>query len=201
MSPRDLPSGPTMGVRPSSRTPPALRNAGLMQIKVQQGRLGLSLIAVSPIASQQTILEFEGPIITFREARAKGDHESWPLQIGVDRYLDLAEPGCFVNHSCQPNAGVRDGTRLVAIQPISPAEEVVFDYSTTMDEDGFDGLRGYELRPCRCGSPSCRGAARDFKYLPRRVQARYLALDVVPGFIRAPLGRRSDPVLLGSGGR
>lgn len=30
-----------------------------------------------------------------------------PLQIGLNMYLDVAKPFIFINHSCNPNAGVR----------------------------------------------------------------------------------------------
>ncbi|MBI2625395.1 MAG: hypothetical protein HYW70_03640 [Candidatus Nealsonbacteria bacterium] len=59
---------------------------------------------------------------------------------------------------------------------ISIRGEITFDYSTTMDEDdwGMD---------CQCGSKSCRGRIRDFKYLPPDIQKKYLDLGIVPEYI------------------
>jgi hypothetical protein len=81
----------------------------------------------------------------------------------------------LVNHSCEPNAGLRfspRGITLIAIRGIRPAEEITFDYSTTLEDDDWE-------MDCRCGSPRCRGRVRDFKHLPRRLQQRYARLGIV----------------------
>jgi len=64
--------------------------------------------------------------------------------------LPRGESADFINHSCDPNAGLRDSVTLVAMRDIARGEEVCFDYamadSTPYDE--FD---------CLCGSERCRG--------------------------------------------
>lgn len=94
--------------------------------------------------------------------------------------MDLEEPGVFVNHSCNPNAGLRE-TTLLALKDIYRDEEITYDYSTTMNED-FWTMR------CDCRSPRCRGEVKDFKYLPEHVQERYLALGIVPEWLRERMG-------------
>jgi hypothetical protein len=98
------------------------------------------------------------------------------LQTGKLSYILLQPPGVFVNHSCEPNAGIARHRRLVAIRPIIRNEEIRFDYSTTMDED-------FWTMECKCGSPYCRGVVRDFVHLPADVRSHYLAMGIVPGFI------------------
>ena len=123
-----------------------------------------------------------GPIIGFSDAVAKGEWQCYPLQIGRGVYVDLEEPGCFANHSCEPNAGIVGGV-LIAIQSIAAGSEVRYDYSTTMDED-------YWTMPCRCGVSECRGVITDFKDLPRVVRERYLTLGVVQPFIAEQYRRK-----------
>src|SRR5260221_7885498 len=92
-------------------------------------RVGRGLFAAEPIAAGTEILRFTGPVLSLNEVRAKGPAAANALQIGVDRYLYLDEPGRFVNHSCSPNAAVMRDTTLVAIYDIAGDEEICFDYS------------------------------------------------------------------------
>src|SRR6266705_1564959 len=89
-------------------------------------RVGRGLFADEPIAAGTEILQFTGPILKLNEVRAKGPAAANALQIGVDRYLYLDEPGRFVNHSCSPNAAVQSDTALVAIRDIARDEEICF---------------------------------------------------------------------------
>jgi hypothetical protein len=98
------------------------------------------------------------------------------LQVGPEEYILPRPVGLFVNHSCNPNAGLRGTRTLVAIRDIAEGEEIRFDYSTNMDEDLW-------TMACACHEPGCRGLIGDFKHLPESVRARYIALGIVPGFI------------------
>lgn len=139
--------------------------------------LGLCVVAKRPISRGQFIYQFTGPVINFADTKSKNDEECMSLQFGPDQYLDTDAPGRFINHSCDPNAGITRGFDLVAIQDIGLHEEIRFDYSTTMDEDSY-------RMECKCGKESCRGEVTDFKLLPAPVQARYLELGIVMEFIR-----------------
>lgn len=160
-------SGPSVAVPP-----------GAQVITVGLGELGISIFATRPIPEGELITNLDGPLISFDQAVAKGHQESYALQIGKEAYLDLRSPGCFVNHSCEPNSGVRDAVTLVAIRPIAAGEEIRYDYSTTMDED-------YWVMSCRCGAAHCRGTIGDFKHLPHDLQASYLSRGLVQPFIAA----------------
>jgi hypothetical protein len=71
-----------------------------------------------------------------------------------------------VNHSCNPNAGIRGQVGLVAMRAIAPDEEICFDYamSEANDIDDFD---------CRCGAPNCRGRVTIYDWQIPELQARY----------------------------
>jgi len=142
--------------------------------------IGRGLFAGEPIAAGVEILRFTGPELTLNAVRAKGAAAANALQIGVDRYLYLDEPGRLVNHSCAPNAAVQNDTVLVAIRQIAADEEIRFDYSTTIS----DGWR----MPCLCGAAECRGLIVAFQLLPEPLRRRYALLGQVQSFILEQVG-------------
>lgn len=145
-------------------------------IYVAEGDLGKGLFAGERIKKGALIYRFHGPVIGFQEAVNKGEMQCYPLQISKGKYIDIESPGCFSNHSCEPNAGIRNDIELFAIADIEPGKEIRYDYSTTMDEDFF-------TMSCRCGTPSCRRVVTDFKLLPLALQKKYLAMGIVMQFI------------------
>jgi hypothetical protein len=139
--------------------------------------VGYGVFANRDIWRGEALLVFAGPIIDFAETKRRGPRECMAIQVGPDRYLDTQPPGVFVNHSCSPNAGIRDDVRLVALHNIRRGQEIRFDYSTTMEEQSF-------TMHCLCGAPECRSIIGDFSMLPLEVRARYLAQGIVMGFIQ-----------------
>src|SRR4051794_9788785 len=147
----------------------------MARLRVGPCELGLGLFADEAILVGETILRLKGPEITLAEVRRKGELAANALQIGIERYLDLQEPGRYANHSCSPNAGIRDDVVLIALERIAPGAEIRFDYSTTIS-DGW-------TMPCRCGAADCRRMVRAFLLLPLHLRMRYAILRVVQGFI------------------
>ena len=96
-----------------------------------------------------------------------------PLQIGTDKYLKLNELSRFFNHSCAPNAGIKNRSTLFALRNIRAGEELTFDYSTTIDEAFW----------CKCGSKKCRGIIYDFFALPNKDKMYYYNQNALPGFL------------------
>lgn len=146
------------------------------KIYLGEGDLGKGVFAKRLLRKGEIILKFKGPIIGFEDAVAKGEKECWPLQVEKTEYIDLEEPGCFANHSCNPNSGIVANRILVAIKNIEMGTEIRYDYSTTVDED-------YWRMECRCKSNNCRNIISDFKYLDENLRAYYLSLGIVQSFI------------------
>jgi hypothetical protein len=147
--------------------------------------VGRGVFAARNIARGERILVFRGRPVAAGDPIHYTPEGANLLQIDSLRYIYPRPRAVFVNHSCNPNAGVRGGVNLVALRDIATGEEIRFDYSTTMDEDLW-------TMECRCGDARCRAVVRDFKYLPARVRGRYLAMGIVPGFVSrwAPAGPR-----------
>lgn len=153
-------------------------------IRVQETEYGKGVFADRIIAKQEPILEI--PFIPedtmdfhkAAELEAQGGHV-YVIQIDTDRYLDPRPPARYLNHSCNPNAGLMEQAGkfiVVALREIQPEEQITFDYSTDCDENYF-------TMECKCGNPLCREVVGDFKNLPSDLQQKYLDLGVVPKFI------------------
>jgi len=148
-----------------------------MKLAIKNGTQGRGVFAEEPIPASSLIIRFSGPFLRYAETTAA----TYALQIGPDLYIGAS--GSFddyVNHSCDPNAGMRisgNTADLYAIRDIRAGEEIFFDYSTTLDEDDF-------TMSCLCGAPRCRGTIRDGKYLPDDVWRRYLGLGIIPEYVQ-----------------
>lgn len=149
-----------------------------MKLSVRQGTHGRGVFTEEPIATGTRIIRFTGPLLRHAETAP----HILALQVGPDRYIG-ASGGFddYINHSCEPNAGFKiEGTTadLHALRDIAAGEEILFDYSTTLDEDDF-------TMACQCGTSSCRKIIGDGKYLPNDVWQRYLSLGILPDYVRA----------------
>lgn len=124
---------------------------------------GRGVFARDQIHAGEPILTFSGPLLKRTEVR----EEDYHLQVGADLYLGASgEADDYVNHSCAPNAGFRDGLVLEARHDIGPEEEITWDYSTAIDEADFPGFN------CRCGTAACRGVVRSFRHLDPDIRER-----------------------------
>jgi len=100
---------------------------------------------------------------------------SFPWYVG-DRWFHVEEhewvaplisnPGYYINHSCDPNAGIKDSIKIVAMKNIRRDEEVTFDYSTSESENGW-----YLI--CHCKNKNCRRIIRSYEFLSAELKLRY----------------------------
>lgn len=102
------------------------------------------------------------------------------LQIGPETYLveDPDNPGYddLINHSCTPNLAFADGSlTLFAIRDIAAGEELSWDYSTAINEQGWSV-------ECRCGASGCRGRIMSYCDLPEGERQRLRGL--ILGYLR-----------------
>jgi hypothetical protein len=160
----------------SAKEPPNGATHSTGTLYVAQCDVGRGVFAQRAIRRGEFILAFGGPLIDFAETKRRGVWECMAIQMGPNQYTDAQAPGVLVNHSCAPNAGIRNDRNLVALRDILPGEEIRYDYSTTMDEKSF-------TMSCRCGAPGCRRVVKDFSELPADVQEYYVRGGLVMNFI------------------
>lgn len=145
-------------------------------IYVDECSVGKGVFAKRNLAKGEKILEFVGPVVTLDKISNLNIRDGDPLQIGKKEYMVISKPALYVNHSCNPNAGIIGNVDLIAIKEIKQREEIQFDYSTTMDEDLW-------TMKCKCQSKNCRRIIKDFKYLPKRIRDKYIKMGIVQDFI------------------
>ncbi len=86
----------------------------------------------------------------------------------------LLAPGCYLNHSCDPNA-MRKGVNVYAWKEIQPGEEITIDYRlNAFTRERWD---------CSCGSANCQGYVISSFFSLCEDQQR-LYLPYAPTFIR-----------------
>ncbi len=78
----------------------------------------------------------------------------------------------FLNHSCDPNCGIKGSTSLIAMRNIKEGEELTFDYAMT-DAD-YEGDSGSKRKECLCGSSNCRKLITGEDWQDKKLQKRYM---------------------------
>ena len=155
-----------------------------------QSKLGKAVFANKDFKKGEEIIEFNGKLFTYEQLPIPYD-EVEDHYVQIDKNLYMGPSGGvddFFNHSCNPNSGIKiKGKRviLIAIKDIEKREEITWDYSTTMDEDEWE-------MECICESKNCRKRIRDFKYLPKKIQQKYIKLGIVPKYILENLKRNPE---------
>src|SRR5258706_445498 len=81
----------------------------------------------------------------------------------------------YLNHSCNPNSGIRNKVEIVALRDIEKGEEITLDYSITEADP-------YWKMKCKCGNRNCRKIIRSIQFLPEEVYRKYEPF--VPEFVR-----------------
>lgn len=135
---------------------------------------GDRVISTQPFAAGDTVM------VGFLIGPLSGN-DSHATQVGPDQWARHGGLGPKVNHSCEPNCGVRLNRGMafdfVARRPIAAGEEVTFDYAMrNFTIDHFPTI-------CLCGVACCRGSVTGWKDLPAARKAEYD--DLVAPYLRA----------------
>jgi uncharacterized protein len=106
--------------------------------------------------------------------------------IGARTRREVRVNKLFINHSCDPNVGIRGQVTFVALRNIAPGEELTYDWA--MEEN-------HRARTsCRCGAANCRKVltGEDWKQpaLQRRYRGHFSA------YLAAKTGQRRRPAAI-----
>lgn len=131
---------------------------------------GRGVFAHHAIKKGETIFVVRGPKIHYPDEPDWRLGPDW-LHVAHNTYVVALpdSPWIFINHSCNANAIVTRGNRVVALRPIRPREEVTIDYSFVEA-----GMR-WHMR-CMCGASNCRHEIRSVQYLSDVSVERYKTL-------------------------
>ena len=130
---------------------------------------GNGIFALVPLMKAELIAVFGGSIYSWDTFTALPERErSLSLQVEENLFLVPVniDSGDYVNHCCEPNAGLLGQIVLVAMRDIQPGEEVCFDYAMS-DASPYDEFE------CACGAVQCRGSVTGNDWRILALQQRY----------------------------
>ncbi len=129
---------------------------------------GKGVHAAKDFKKGETIFVIKGKRVRL-VIQSKKDSKLGPHWVGLRKHLwvDPEPPARFLNHSCNPNAGLFGSVTLKAMRRIHKGEEITLDYSTTEDDLMWDFK-------CACGEKKCRGKLRSVQLLPKETFKKYL---------------------------
>lgn len=146
----------------------SLVSSGGRRIQTRRSAVhGNGVFAVQDIAEGETLIEYKGEVITWKEALRRHPHDpsqpnhTFYFHIDDERVIDGGVNGNaarWINHSCDPSceADEQDGRVFIrALRNIAAGEELSYDYGLIIDEPYTKKLKA-EF-PCWCGSKNCRG--------------------------------------------
>lgn len=145
-----------------------------MDIKVRETKnKGKGIFATSLIKRGEGIFDWEEEGIFYNVEKASdlpGNIKDYAIQYDVNKWVDTKGLGRILNHSCEPNAGIKGLYKLIAVRDISPNEEIVWDYDTTENSDWV--MKG----ECQCGAARCRKIIQGYRFLPQELKKEYMEI-------------------------
>ena len=145
---------------------------------------GRGLFAIADIAKDEIVAVKGGHIVDGKTLREKITPVLGPVEIQIGDDLFIAPVSdeerelsmLYLNHSCDPNLGVRGEITFVAMRDIRAGEELTHDWAMTDDDD-------YSIE-CNCGAPDCRKTLTGKDWRRPDLQERYA------GYFSAYLARK-----------
>lgn len=140
-----------------------------LEVRQDQTIEGRGVFACQPIAKGEIVAVWGGDVVDRQGFEAlKPYQQRQTAQVEEDFYLVSSKPGPgdFINHSCDPNAGLDGQIVIVAMRDIATGEEVTIDYAMC-DGDPADTFE------CLCGSPRCRHTVTGDDWRLPDLQQRY----------------------------
>ena len=155
---------------PAPPAPSAEPAAGSDGRRIQTRRSGVhgkGVFALQDLAEGETLIEYLGEVISWKEALRRHPHDpsdpnhTFYFHIDDGHVIDAKHGGNssrWINHSCKPNCEADEtaGRVLIkALRAIKAGEELFYDYGLIIDAKYTKKLLAEY--PCWCGAKSCRG--------------------------------------------
>ncbi len=134
---------------------------------------GKSLFTKYGFRKDEVIIVITGKVVAYAT--------DYTIPIDHELKIEPRDPGSvaqYLCHSCEPNAGIKNRTLLVALRDLQEGEEILVSYASLGYEYGkektLDGTEASELDlTCRCGTKSCTGRLQCYKEMPPEWRAKY----------------------------
>ena len=133
----------------------------------RSGVHGKGVFALTDLAEGETIIEYVGEVISWKEALRRHPHDptdpnhTFYFHMDEKHVIDAKHGGNssrWINHACKPNCEAdEDGGRVFikALRNITAGEELFYDYGLIIDAKYTKKLLAEY--PCWCGAKKCRG--------------------------------------------
>ncbi|MBC7610343.1 MAG: SET domain-containing protein-lysine N-methyltransferase [Polaromonas sp.] len=133
----------------------------------RSGVHGKGVYALQDLAEGETLIEYVGEVISWKEALRRHPHDpkdpnhTFYFHIDDKHVIDGKQGGNssrWINHSCKPNCEAdEDGGRVFikTLRNIKAGEELFYDYGLIIDARHTKKLLAEY--PCWCGAKKCRG--------------------------------------------
>lgn len=144
------------------------------KLEIRQSMLNnTGLFTQAKIRKNERLAIFGGKIMSKDEVlQLSPELRRYVLQIDDNAWigsgLSTAEPADLINHSCNPNAGIKGQILLVALRDIEANEEITFDYATVIAE-----WVGMQAIACNCGALDCRKIIKHDDWKNNILQKKY----------------------------
>ena len=190
--------------RISNRADPALTpDARRIQTR-RSGVHGKGVFALCDLAEGETLIEYVGEIINWKEALRRHPHDpkqpnhTFYFHIDAQHVIDAKHGGNssrWINHACKPNCEAdEDGGRVFikALRNIDAGEELFYDYGLIIDAKYTPKLLAEY--PCWCGAKKCRGTllARKEKLKSKEAQALADVKDSARALVKAKAKAKAE---------
>jgi len=143
------------------------------KIMLQNSKIGKGLFAKEFLSKGELIINWEpgpGILMSTEEAfRHETAGNRYTLQIDHNLHLVsiiIIEECDYINHSCDPNCGLKNAYQIIAMRDIHEGEEVCFDYAMSEAVEHF-------FLHCECGSKQCRKIVTGNDWRIKDLQIRY----------------------------
>jgi len=146
------------------------------------GNYGKGLFAKEEIRKNELITILGGYAMTLEEFfKLPPDIMHYSSQIAEEFVFGIKskneeDDACFVNHSCNPNAGFKGQIFLVAKRKIRIDEEVTYDYAMELHPSKTpnpSGVQRFDTMECECGARNCRKLITEYDWKRPDLQKRY----------------------------
>lgn len=152
-----------------------------LELKACSHNKGSGIFAREPVIRGELLVVWGGDIVTGEMLlQLPLSIRRHTIQVEENLYqipTRAIEPTFYVNHSCDPNAGLSGQISLVAMRDIVIGEEICFDYAMC------DGSL-YDEFVCSCHAARCRGRVTGIDWQREELWERY------EGFFSPYLQRR-----------
>ncbi|MBX2994150.1 MAG: SET domain-containing protein [Bdellovibrionaceae bacterium] len=147
-------------------------------------KYGRAVFAREDIRKGETIAVFDGPVLDDDFEPWTDDLRNHTIQVGPTEWRDSKGFARYLNHSCDPNCGIKNRNRVVAMRPIQAGEEITWDYEMTEKNDWWK-------MKCRCGSDLCRKQIGNYRNMPRKIREKYKGY--ISDWLTGPSKAKSRP--------